>query len=94
MRYNKFRTPIMLLVIVLFVGMNFSIIISGNCEKINNISEEKNSNLFSMFTNSLLAYWSFDEGSGSIAYDYSGHDYDGVIQGADWIAGHSGYLRT
>ncbi len=91
MRYNKFRAALMLLVLLLFVGMNFSIIITGNFEKINNISEEKNSNLFSMFTNSLLAYWSFDEGSGSIAYDYSGHDYDGVIHGADWIAGHSGY---
>jgi len=91
MRYNKFRTALVLLIIFLFVGMNFTIIITGNFEKINNISEEKNSNLFSMFTNSLLAYWSFDEGSGNIIYDYSGHGFDGIRNGASWTTGYSGY---
>ena len=36
-------------------------------------------------------YWEFDEGSGSTAYDSSGHDYDGTIYGATWTTGHSGY---
>ncbi len=30
------------------------------------------------------AYWKFDEGSGTTAYDSSGHDYDGTIYGATW----------
>ena len=37
----------------------------------------------------LLAYWSFDEGEGNIAYDNSGHNYDGIIHGASWTTGYS-----
>ena len=35
----------------------------------------------------LLAYWPFDEGSGSIAHDVSGNGYDGTIQRAEWTEG-------
>jgi len=38
----------------------------------------------------LIAYWSFDEGSGSIAHDSSGNGFDGTISGADWVPGYSG----
>ncbi len=31
-----------------------------------------------------VAYWSFDEGYGSTAYDYSPNDNDGTINGATW----------
>jgi len=91
MKNNKFRTTLLLLVLLLLVGINFTSTITGNIKKINNNLDGIDCNLFSMSSNSLLAYWSFDEGSGSIAYDYSGHDYDGDIHGADWIYGHSGY---
>jgi len=33
----------------------------------------------------LVAYWSFDEGSGDVAHDYSGNGNDGMIYGADWV---------
>ena len=36
------------------------------------------------------AYWKFDECSGNIAYDSSGHGYDGAIYGATWVGGPSG----
>ncbi|HEC81506.1 MAG TPA: LamG domain-containing protein [Thermoplasmatales archaeon] len=35
-------------------------------------------------TEGLVGYWSFDEGSGSIAHDYSGNGNDGTIYGASW----------
>jgi PKD repeat protein len=38
----------------------------------------------------LVAYWSFDEGSGTIAHDNSGNGFDGTISGANWIPGYSG----
>ncbi|GAH26687.1 unnamed protein product, partial [marine sediment metagenome] len=38
----------------------------------------------------LLAYWNFDEGSGNTAYDSSGNN-DGIINGATWTTGYSGY---
>lgn len=42
------------------------------------------------FYDGLVAYWSFDEGDGDIAYDYSGNDNDGTICGAVWVDGISG----
>ena len=39
----------------------------------------------------LVAYWSFDEGSGAVARDQSGFHNDAVLQaGASWGAGHRG----
>lgn len=35
----------------------------------------------------LVAYWSFDEGKGNIAYDYSGNENDAQISGAKWVEG-------
>ena len=37
-----------------------------------------------------IAYWSFDEGEGDIAHDYSGNNNDGTIHGATWTDGVSG----
>jgi len=38
----------------------------------------------------LVAYWTFDEGSGDIAYDSSGNGNNGTINGAKWDAGKYG----
>ena len=38
----------------------------------------------------LAAYFSFNEGSGDIAHDYSGNNNDGMINGATWVDGISG----
>ncbi|MHC4546501.1 MAG: LamG-like jellyroll fold domain-containing protein [Planctomycetota bacterium] len=40
----------------------------------------------SYFDSGPIAYWKFDEGTGSIAYDSAG-DNDGTIYGADWTTG-------
>ena len=37
----------------------------------------------------LVGYWSFDEGSGDIAFDYSKNN-NGIIHGATWATGISG----
>lgn len=37
----------------------------------------------------LVGYWNFDEGSGSVAFDSSGNNYDGAVNGAEWINGVS-----
>jgi len=39
---------------------------------------------------SLLAYWSFDEGKGDIAKDYSGRGNNGTVIGAEWVNGVKG----
>jgi len=38
----------------------------------------------------LVAYWTFDEGSGDIIYDSSGNDNHGTISGAQWDIGKYG----
>ncbi len=35
----------------------------------------------------LLAYWTFDEGGGSIAYDSTGNGNTGTVAGASWTSG-------
>ena len=43
------------------------------------------------FTRGLVAYWSFDEGSGNIAYDASGNGNHGtLINGPKWTQGKIG----
>jgi PKD repeat protein len=40
----------------------------------------------------LIAYWHFDEGSGTVAYDSSGNNNHGTVYGASWVTGknHTG----
>jgi len=38
----------------------------------------------------LVGYWSFDEGEGDTAHDYSGYDNHGTIFNATWVNGISG----
>ncbi|MCD6165610.1 hypothetical protein J7K19_02730, partial [bacterium] len=42
------------------------------------------------FTRGLVAYWSFDEGTGNIAYDISGNGNNCTIYGAKWTKGKYG----
>jgi hypothetical protein len=41
-------------------------------------------------TTNLVAYWSFDEGSGTVLHDQSGNLHDGMVGGATWIPGQFG----
>ena len=85
MEYELYRTGLVFSIIILFVSTSAMPSISGDIEKISSISTEEAPEDFSTQGDWLLAYWNFDEGSGNIAYDYSGHDYDGGINGADRI---------
>ena len=38
----------------------------------------------------LVGYWSFNEGQGTTAYDYSGSNYDGIINDGAFVEGISG----
>ena len=38
----------------------------------------------------LVAYWRFDEGSGTVAHDSTSHGHDAQILGAEWGTGISG----
>jgi hypothetical protein len=42
-------------------------------------------------TDSLISFWAFNEGSGTIVHDSSGHNHTGTIHGASWTYGVIGY---
>lgn len=39
----------------------------------------------------LVAHWNFDEGSGSIAQDATGHGHDATLKNVEWIASPCGH---
>jgi len=45
------------------------------------------STVSSSLTLEVIGYWNFDEGTGSIAHDISGHGYNGTINNAAWTNG-------
>ncbi|HTR37098.1 MAG TPA: LamG-like jellyroll fold domain-containing protein [Bryobacteraceae bacterium] len=41
-------------------------------------------------TGGLVGYWTFDAGVGTTAYDSSGSNHNGTVNGAAWVAGYNG----
>jgi hypothetical protein len=77
-------------VVFLFIGTSFVPNITGLVDKESNqLTKEGFANL-PLTTNYTNAYWKFNENSGNIAHDSSGHGYDGTIYGATWTTGYSG----
>jgi len=76
-------------VIILFFFACFTSSLSGQINFQLKGSKQQNFPLFN--DDYLIGYWKFDKGTGDIAYDSSGHDYDGTIYSASWVTGHSGY---
>jgi len=73
---------------ILLISLSITANISGFNEKTNVIH---GSIYESVSADGLIGYWSFDEGSGSIAHDDSGNGHDGEIVGATWTNGYSGF---
>ena len=82
MRNMCFKKGLVLGIIVFIVGAVVIPTISGNKEKSNIV--------ISGIDDGLVGYWSFDNNEGSIAYDESGNDNNGLIEGASWTLGISG----
>jgi hypothetical protein len=89
MKNSWYRKYIVFGIIILFIGTSVVPSITGLIEK-TSIQLTKPVN-FSLTNNYTNAYWKFDEGSGNIAHDSSGHGYDGTIYGATWVPCGSGY---
>ena len=53
-------------------------------------SESDVSATFIRVIDGVVGSWHFDEGSGTTAYDSSGNNYDGTINGATWVDGKFG----
>lgn len=85
-----YKTILIFTIALLFFSTSFISAISSDLEKEKKIMDIKNNN-YPLESSVLLAYWSLDEGSGTIAHDYSGYNLDSVIYGPTWTNGYSGY---
>jgi hypothetical protein len=84
MKKDTLRKKIVYILLLLLIGLNLSSCVYGT-----NIESSPFHQIVA--NNYILAYWKFDEGSGDTAYDSSGHDFDGLINGASWTTGYKGY---
>jgi hypothetical protein len=50
-----------------------------------------NQQSFSILDQGLMAYWSFDEGEGDIAFDETNNGNDAVLYGPTWVEGKRGF---
>jgi hypothetical protein len=76
---------------ILLIGVAVVPSISGQNYRTNYQIKNRTPIIFPLNTDYTNAYWKFDEGSGSTAYDSSGHGYHGEINGASWTTGNSSY---
>ena len=90
MQKSLFRRSLVFGIILLFIGLSVTSSINGHIGKMSNQLPEEAPINFPLNNDYVNAYWKFDECSGNIAYDSSGHDYDGTIYGASWVGGPSG----
>lgn len=85
MKNNLLKRSLVYGTILLLIGLGVTSSISGYIGKMGDTSTEETPNNFPLNNDDYInAYWIFDTGSGNIAYDSSGHDYDGTIYGATW----------
>jgi hypothetical protein len=101
MREGIVRKGLVVGIIILFFGANVvpsigNIIEKSKSDVISNdtsikaiYKSESNDNPPLPFDEGLVGYWSFNEGTGSIAHDTSGNGNDGTINGATWTTGVS-----
>ena len=74
-----------LFVILLFLLLSFTLSATLDSQT---LSQNSNLSIIKNLQNGLVGYWRFDEGSGSIAYDYSGNGNNGtLINGPTWVDG-------
>jgi hypothetical protein len=83
---NSLRSSLVCGIIFLFFGLCITSSINGI---INNNSLKVTVTNYSL-NDYILGYWKFDECKGPTAYDSSGHDFHGLINGATWISYGSG----
>ncbi|MFX0092203.1 MAG: LamG-like jellyroll fold domain-containing protein, partial [Candidatus Hodarchaeota archaeon] len=81
----NFNHHMILLIILVVCSLNIS------CNSYSLADAEKRTiNYLKRKPSNLVAYWDFDEGSGSTVTDQSGNGNDGTVTGATWVTGKNG----
>lgn len=84
-RYNK--NILVFGIIILFIGSSVLPSISSHNNQTNIQAACKDPTAHPINDYYINSYWKFDECSGDVAHDSSGHSYDGTIHGATWVGG-------
>ena len=91
MKNRYYKKSIILGIIFIFIGASIISNITGQTEKTIRQSIKEVTINFPLNYDYVNAFWKFDECSGNILGDSSGHNYNGTINGATWTTdSHSG----
>ena len=92
MKEQYYKKGLVFLIFTLFIGTSIFPNISGIPETPEKNAIEKNKIFPADYplNKSVNSYWKFDECSGNISVDSSGHAYNGTINGANWTTGYLG----
>jgi hypothetical protein len=91
MKYGLIRVGLIFSIFLIFISICITPSIIGNIKNITNPSVYDFINFSNAKDFRLTAYWNFDEGTGSLAHDTSGHGFHGFINDASWDTGYSNY---
>jgi hypothetical protein len=89
LKEEYYKKGLVFVILILFIGTSIVPNINGISEKLI-IEKNKISPANFPLNNYVNAYWKFDECSGNMSNDSSGHNYNGTIIGANWTTGYSG----
>jgi len=67
---------------------------SGNTATSTPVTVTVSNTVGSIPTAGLIGYWSFDEDTGTVAHDTSGSGYNGTVNSAAWVAGHTNFALS
>jgi hypothetical protein len=88
-KYNLIKKIIVFFILFLFISFANGFTISENIVKIRETQINYGSNSVPLDNDYVDAYWKFDECTGDILEDSSGHNYDGTIYESSWVTGNS-----
>jgi len=91
MKYSLVRVGLIFSIFLIFISICILPSINGNIKDITNSSVDDFINFSNIKGFGLTAYWNFDEGTGSLAHDSSGHGFHGFINDASWNVGYYNY---
>ncbi len=87
-KQNLLKKGLVLGILFLFFALGNNSSLGGNIGK-SSIQKIKNApNGVPLIDDYLDAYWKFDECTGSVLEDSSGHNYDGTIYESNWVIGN------
>jgi len=90
MKKNILKKGLIFIIIFFFIGFSVTSSIGSNIKQTSIQSNSQGPIGMPLSDDYVNAYWKFNECTGNILEDSSGHGYDGTIFDSSWVSGQSG----